>query len=97
MAPAPTIIDLCANAAFDVAYSAQNVIGKQQRQQRQQQQRPLNEEALLKTPISYCLLRGMSNSIGGGIGKSVRAVLSAFSNLESEQSDRSDRSEGPNL
>jgi len=37
---------------------------------------------LSKTPINYCLLKGMSNSISGGIGRSVRAVLSAFSNLE---------------
>jgi len=88
MAPAPTNINSFANAAFDVASSAsQHVIGKQRRQQ-QRERRLLNEEALLKTPISYCLLRGMSNSIGGGIGKSVRATLSAFSNLESEELSR---------
>jgi len=43
---------------------------------------------LIQTPVSYCLLRGMSNSIGGGIGKSVRAVLSAFSNLEGEEEEQ---------
>ena len=81
MAPALTNVH-----AFDDAYDY--VAGKQQQQQQQRpklSERPLNDEALLKTPISYCLLRGMSNSIGGGIGKSVRAVLSAFSNLESEE------------
>ena len=65
--------------------STGNVLDESQLRHSRQSHRRVGCLLTLKAPVSHCLLRGMSNSIGGGIGKSVRAALSAFSNLESEE------------
>jgi len=85
MAPATSTIDFPDN--LDSLNEGNVCIDKLQQQQHHRQDCRSNS-LLISSPVVYCLLRGMSNSIGGGIGKSVRAVLSAFSNLESEEQSR---------